>query len=148
MVTAGHCIKNKNIEDLTVTLGEYNIAESYDAQERYPSETYKVAAMVVHPGFKFSPAADRSESLDNRLISMIFTLLRFDVAVLQLSSPVSYMSHIAPICLPQVGRDPEVDSLMSHPTLLEIRLCPVPYKTIITAGHSGLRRGLGGHYPG
>merc|ERR1719210_3213506 len=46
--------------------------------------------MVVHPGFKFSPAADR-----------------FDVAVLQLSSPVSYMSHIAPICLPQVGRDPE-----------------------------------------
>jgi len=90
VVTAGHCIKNKNIADLSVTLGEYNIAESYDAQERYPSETYKVAAMVVHPGFKFSPAADR-----------------FDVAVLQLSSPVSYMSHIAPICLPQVGRDPE-----------------------------------------
>ena len=26
VVTAGHCIKNKNIEDLTVTLGEYNIA--------------------------------------------------------------------------------------------------------------------------
>jgi len=90
VVTAGHCIKNKNIGDLSVTLGEYNIAESFDAQERYPSETYKVAAMVVHPGFKFSPAADR-----------------FDVAVLQLSSPVSYMSHIAPICLPQVGRDPE-----------------------------------------
>ena len=78
VVTAGHCIKNKNIADLSVTLGEYNIAESYDAQERwddhdsidtdndyvdddrYPSETYKVAAMVVHPGFKFSPAADRS----------------------------------------------------------------------------------------
>jgi len=90
VVTAGHCIKNKNIQELSVTLGEYNIAESYDAQERFPSETYKVAAMVVHPGFKFSPAADR-----------------FDVAVLQLSSPVSYMSHIAPICLPQVGRDPE-----------------------------------------
>ena len=78
-MTAGHCIKNKNIADLSVTLGEYNIAESYDAQERwdnpsdneednkddddvdrYPSETYKVSAMVVHPGFKFSPAADRS----------------------------------------------------------------------------------------
>ena len=26
VVTAGHCIKNKNIEDLPVTLGEYNIA--------------------------------------------------------------------------------------------------------------------------
>ena len=109
VVTAGHCIKNKNIEDLTVTLGEYNIAESYDAQERYPSETYKVAAMVVHPGFKFSPAADRSESIKrHRSCEPQDFLCRFDVAVLQLSSPVSYMSHIAPICLPQVGRDPEV----------------------------------------
>ena len=59
VVTAGHCIKNKNIEDLTVTLGEYNIAESRDYEEFYPSQTYKVRAMVVHPGFKFSPAADR-----------------------------------------------------------------------------------------
>ena len=117
VVTAGHCIKNKNIEDLTVTLGEYNIAESYDAQERYPSETYKVAAMVVHPGFKFSPAADRSDSREARFTSssLIFPFYRrFDVAVLQLSSPVSYMSHIAPICLPQVGRDPEVASLRSE----------------------------------
>ena len=63
VVTAGHCIKNKNIEDLTVTLGEYNIAESRDYEEFYPSQTYKVRAMVVHPGFKFSPAADRSEVL-------------------------------------------------------------------------------------
>ena len=91
VVTAGHCIKNKNIEDLTVTLGEYNIAVSRDYEEFYPSQTYKVRAMVVHPGFKFSPAADR-----------------FDVAVLQIVSPVNYMSHIAPICLPQIGRDPEV----------------------------------------
>ena len=59
VVTAGHCIKNKNMEDLTVTLGEYNIAESRDYEEFYPSQTYKVRAMVVHPGFKFSPAADR-----------------------------------------------------------------------------------------
>ena len=59
VVTAGHCIKNKKIEDLTVTLGEYNIAESRDYEEFYPSQTYKVRAMVVHPGFKFSPAADR-----------------------------------------------------------------------------------------
>ena len=33
---------------------------------------------------------------------------RFDVAVLRLDSPVTYAAHIAPICLPQVGRDPEV----------------------------------------
>ena len=152
VVTAGHCIKNKNIEDLTVTLGEYNIAESYDAQERYPSETYKVAAMVVHPGFKFSPAADRSDSREARFTSscLIFPFYRrFDVAVLQLSSPVSYMSHIAPICLPQVGRDPEVASLRSHPTLLEIRLCRMfaTKHTVFSAGYSGLRRGLGRHHP-
>ena len=42
-----------------MTLGEYNIAESRDYEEFYPSQTYKVRAMVVHPGFKFSPAADR-----------------------------------------------------------------------------------------
>ena len=117
VVTAGHCIKNKNIGDLSVTLGEYNIAESYDAQERYPSETYKVAAMVVHPGFKFSPAADR---LDRKhIILLLCSFIRFDVAVLKLSSTVSYMSHIAPICLPQVGRDPEVDSQTPRQTLLK-----------------------------
>jgi len=90
VVTAGHCIKNKRIESLNVTLGEYNIGESLADGEIFPSQTYKVQAMVVHPKFQFSPAADR-----------------FDVAVLKLSSPVNYISHIAPICLPQVGRDPE-----------------------------------------
>merc|ERR1719350_659614 len=50
VVTAGHCIKNKNIEDLTVTLGEYHIGEELEA---FPSRTYKVAAMVVHPNFQF-----------------------------------------------------------------------------------------------
>lgn len=94
VVTAGHCIKNKRIEQLNVTLGEYNIGESLAAGEKYPSQTYKVQAMVVHPRFQFSPAADR-----------------FDVAVLKLQTPVSYLSHIAPICLPQVGRDPETGTV-------------------------------------
>merc|ERR1719187_650566 len=70
VVTAGHCIKNKQLNNLNVTLGEYHIGEELEA---YPSRTYKVAAMVVHPSFQFSPAADR-----------------FDVAVLKLESPVSY----------------------------------------------------------
>ena len=60
VVTAGHCIKNKRIEDLNVTLGEYNIGESLADGEIFPSQTYKVQAMVVHPKFQFSPAADRS----------------------------------------------------------------------------------------
>jgi len=90
VVTAGHCIKNKLVEYVNVTLGEYNIGESLADGETQPSETYKIQSMVVHPKFKFSPAADR-----------------FDVAVLKLATPVHYATHIAPICLPQVGRDPE-----------------------------------------
>ena len=35
-------------------------------------------------------------------------MLRYDVAVLRLSSPVHYAPHIAPICLPRAGLDPEV----------------------------------------
>jgi len=56
VVTAGHCIKNKLVGNLNVTLGEYHIGEELEA---YPSRTYRVAAMVVHPNFQFSPAADR-----------------------------------------------------------------------------------------
>ena len=57
VVTAGHCIKNKNIEDLTVTLGEYNIAESRDYEEFYPSQTYKVRAMVARSQGVYRPSA-------------------------------------------------------------------------------------------
>lgn len=94
VVTAGHCIKNKLVEKVNVTLGEYNIGELLADGETSPSVTYKVKSMVVHPKFQFSPAADR-----------------FDVAVLKLAKPVFYASHIAPICLPQVGRDPEPGTL-------------------------------------
>ena len=31
---------------------------------------------------------------------------RYDVAVLRLDRPVRYAPHIAPICLPEIGRDP------------------------------------------
>jgi hypothetical protein len=112
VVTAGHCIKNKRIEALNVTLGEYNIGESLADGEIFPSQTFKVQAMVVHPKFQFSPAADR-----------------FDVAVLKLSSPVSYLSHIAPICLPQVGRDPEAsigqDQLSPNPLTFDVFIAHV-----------------------
>lgn len=55
-----------------------------------PSQTFKVIRAAVHPRFQFSPAADR-----------------FDVAVLTLDRHVRYAPHIAPICLPEAGRDPE-----------------------------------------
>ena len=52
-------------------------------------ETLHVLEFLVHPRFQFSPAADR-----------------YDVAVLRLDRPVRYAPHIAPICLPEIGRDP------------------------------------------
>lgn len=85
-VTAGHCVKNKLLSTITVTLGEYKL---HSQVEPLPPQTYHVVRAVVHPNFKFSPAADR-----------------FDVAVLRLDRPVQYAPHIAPICLPEAGRDP------------------------------------------
>jgi len=86
VVTAGHCVKNKVLSSIAVTLGEYHLKSS---REPLPSQSYRVVMAVVHPKFQFSPAADR-----------------FDVAVLRLERPVRYAPHIAPICLPEVGRDP------------------------------------------
>ena len=86
VVTAGHCVKNKLLNSISVTLGEYHLKSS---REPLPSQTYRVIFATVHPKFQFSPAADR-----------------FDVAVLRLDRPVRYAPHIAPICLPEIGRDP------------------------------------------
>jgi len=55
VVTAGHCVKNKNLSKVTVTLGEYHLKKV----EPLPSQTYRVMRAVVHPKFQFSPAADR-----------------------------------------------------------------------------------------
>merc|ERR1711874_42226 len=52
------------------------------------SFTIKTGA-ITDPKFQFSPAADR-----------------YDVAVLRLDRTVRYAPHIAPICLPEVHRDP------------------------------------------
>jgi len=86
VVTAGHCVKNKVLSSVVVTLGEYHLKSS---REPLPDQTFRVIKAVVHPRFQFSPAADR-----------------YDVAVLRLDRPVRYAPHIAPICLPEIGRDP------------------------------------------
>lgn len=83
VVTAGHCVKNKVLSSVVVTLGEYHLKSS---REPLPDQTFRVIKAVVHPRFQFSPAADR-----------------YDVAVLRLDRPVRYAPHIAPICLPEIG---------------------------------------------
>ena len=84
VVTAGHCVKNKVLSSVVVTLGEYHLKSS---REPLPDQTFRVIKAVVHPRFQFSPAADR-----------------YDVAVLRLDRPVRYAPHIAPICLPEIGK--------------------------------------------
>lgn len=86
VVTAGHCIKNKAVRGIHVTLGEYHLKQ----KEPYPSQEFRVTRAAVHPKFQFSPAADR-----------------FDVAVLTLDRNVRYAPHISPICLPEAGKDPD-----------------------------------------
>ena len=86
VVTAGHCVKNKLLRSVIVTLGEYHLRSR---REPLPTQEFRVVKAYVHPKFQFSPAADR-----------------YDVAVLRLARPVRYAPHIAPICLPEAGRDP------------------------------------------
>ena len=85
-MTAGHCVKNKLLRSVVVTLGEYHLRSR---REPLPTQEFRVVKAYVHPKFQFSPAADR-----------------YDVAVLRLARPVRYAPHIAPICLPEAGRDP------------------------------------------
>ena len=42
------------------------------------------------------------------LFCLLILFCRYDVAVLRLERPVYYEPHIAPICLPRAGLDPEV----------------------------------------
>ena len=56
VVTAGHCVKNKQLNSVVVTLGEYHLKS---AREPLPTQTFRVVKAVVHPKFQFSPAADR-----------------------------------------------------------------------------------------
>lgn len=72
----------------------YIFSNSSLAVEFLPSSTYTIEEYAVHPHFQFSPAADR-----------------YDVAVLRLERPVYYEPHIAPICLPRAGLDPEAGTI-------------------------------------
>ena len=55
VVTAGHCVKNKALNTIRVTLGEYHLKKI----EPLPSQSFRVIRAIVHPKFQFSPAADR-----------------------------------------------------------------------------------------
>lgn len=82
VLTAAHCVNGYTASDFRVRLGEYQV-DLYDTL--YPYEDYDVASITMHPDFN-------ANNLHN------------DVAVLELSRPVTYRHHINRICLPPPDR--------------------------------------------
>ncbi|XP_021918811.1 uncharacterized protein LOC110829422 [Zootermopsis nevadensis] len=85
VVTAAHCVKTYNGQDLRVRLGEWDV--NHDV-EFYPYEERDVSAVHIHPEFY-------AGTLYN------------DIAILRLVQPIDTLRspHIAPACLP----DPHTD---------------------------------------
>ncbi|XP_015248484.1 PREDICTED: transmembrane protease serine 9-like [Cyprinodon variegatus] len=75
VLTAAHCVSNGNPSGITVYLGRQS------QQGSNPNEVSRtVTQIIVHPGFSFS-------TLDN------------DIALMKLSSTVTFNAYISPVCL-------------------------------------------------
>ncbi|XP_069702042.1 uncharacterized protein [Periplaneta americana] len=85
ILTAAHCVKTYNGQDLRVRLGEWDV--NHDV-EFYPYEERDVANVHIHPEFY-------AGTLYN------------DIAVLKLTHPIDTVRspHIAPACLPDQNSD-------------------------------------------
>ncbi|GAB0088365.1 uncharacterized protein DMENIID0001_027690 [Sergentomyia squamirostris] len=89
IATAAHCIQQARIRDIIVFLGELDTQNSGTVSEPLPAERHRVLQKIIHPRFQF-----RITQPD-----------RFDLALLKLSRPAGYKSHILPICLPASSLD-------------------------------------------
>ncbi|KAI3366179.1 hypothetical protein L3Q82_010006 [Scortum barcoo] len=76
VVTAAHCVEGNNPQNLTVVAGEHNLDVEEGTEQRIP-----VSMAITHYGYV--PATGDS-----------------DVALLQLSRPVTLNRHAIPVCLP------------------------------------------------
>eukprot|EP00094_Tigriopus_californicus_P006862 TCALIF_06611-PA protein Name:"Similar to Sb Serine proteinase stubble (Drosophila melanogaster)" AED:0.38 eAED:0.41 QI:0/0/0/1/0.5/0.6/5/0/353 len=101
IVTAGHCVKNKPLNRILVTLGEYHLKRA----EPLPSQNFRVTLSIINRPRHKLYFYDSGASC--YLVNWFGGLCRFDVAVLTLNRPANYAPHISPICLPEAGRDPE-----------------------------------------
>ncbi|XP_043211087.1 tryptase-like [Amphibalanus amphitrite] len=77
VLTAAHCVEN-NPTEVTVRLG--NVRRNPTSSE----EVFRVSLILVHP--------QRNEETS-----------LYDFALLQLDRPISFSSHISPVCLPTPG---------------------------------------------
>lgn len=89
VATAAHCIQAANIKEITIYLGELDTQNSGYVSEPLPAEKHRVTQKIIHPRFQF-----RMTQPD-----------RFDIALLRLSRPAGFRSHILPICLPSQPLD-------------------------------------------
>ncbi|XP_059062531.1 prostasin [Achroia grisella] len=78
VATAAHCVSRARPRDVAVWLGAHDTAGTRTARK------LGVIQKILHPLFQF-----RMTQPD-----------RYDIALLKLSRPITYMSHILPICLP------------------------------------------------
>ncbi|XP_049530291.1 serine proteinase stubble [Anopheles darlingi] len=84
VATAAHCIQQARLKDIVIYLGELDTQNSGKIMEPLPAEKHRVELKIVHPKFIF-----RMTQPD-----------RYDLALLKLTRPAGYKSHILPICLP------------------------------------------------
>ncbi|KAI8441440.1 hypothetical protein MSG28_015040 [Choristoneura fumiferana] len=80
VATAAHCVSRARPRDIVVWLGAHDTSAGSDTALKVG-----VVQKILHPLFQF-----RMTQPD-----------RYDVALLKLSRPIAYASHILPICLPE-----------------------------------------------
>ncbi|XP_029709058.1 plasminogen [Aedes albopictus] len=84
IATAAHCIQQARLKDIVIYLGELDTQNSGKIVEPLPAEKHRAEMKIVHPKFLF-----RMTQPD-----------RYDLALLKLTRPAGYKTHILPICLP------------------------------------------------
>jgi len=77
VITAAHCVSGSNANRYQVRLGVFNQAK----KDEPGAQTFDISEIHVHPNFNYAKAI-------------------FDIALLKLTSPVTYSDHISPVCLP------------------------------------------------
>ncbi|XP_052744134.1 uncharacterized protein LOC112056709 [Bicyclus anynana] len=84
LITAAHCLLEKDVEPIAVSLGDWNLdspTECYEGQCPEPSVEIRIE-YFVHQGF----------SKENHTFG--------DIAIIKLEQPVNFTGFIQPICLP------------------------------------------------
>ncbi|XP_050312534.1 venom serine protease 34-like [Anthonomus grandis grandis] len=78
ILTAGHCLQNKDPDELVVLVGDHNISSGSDTNY---SAIYYVSAYEINPSY------------DSDTYS-------YDIAIVQTKTEISFSTYVGPVCLP------------------------------------------------